>query len=73
MSTNPQLSPLYRVQGRSNRMFIARHPQYFSVTFHYDSPSLEIVLLAAKTFDKDFDRRFIITRIVGFYFLMIQK
>ena len=69
MSTNPQLSPLYRVQGRSNRLGIARHPQYFSVTFHYDSPSFAQVLLAAKTLNKDFDRRFIITRIVGFYFL----
>ncbi|EPR85497.1 hypothetical protein L292_0065 [Acinetobacter junii CIP 107470 = MTCC 11364] len=29
------------------------------MTFHYDSPSLAFVLLAAKTFDKDFDRRFI--------------
>ena len=67
MSTNPHLAALYRVQGRSNRMLIARHPQYFSVTFHYDSPSLTMALLAAKAVEKDFDRRFIITRIVGFY------
>jgi hypothetical protein len=73
MSTNPHRAALYRVQGRSNRMFIARHPQYFSVTFHYDSPSLAKVLLAAKTFNKDFDRRFLITRIVGFYFLSPTK
>lgn len=39
----------------------------FSVTFHYDSPSLTVVVLAARTIEKDFDRRFIITRIVGFY------
>jgi len=26
MSTNPHRAALYRVQGRSNRMFIARHP-----------------------------------------------
>lgn len=39
----------------------------FSVTFHYDSPSLTMVVLAARTIEKDFDRRFIITRIVGFY------
>lgn len=71
MSTDPHITALYRVQGRSNRMFIARHPQYFSVTFHYDSPSLIVVLLAAKTIDKDFDRRFIITRIVGFYLPVI--
>jgi endonuclease III len=69
MSTNPHLAALYRVQGRSNRMFIARHPQYFSVTFHYDFLSLIMVLLAAKTVDKDFYRLFLITRIVGFYFL----
>lgn len=68
MSTDQHSLALYRVQGRSNRIYIARHPQRFSVTFHYDSPSLAFVLLAAKTFDKDFDRRFIITRIVGFYF-----
>jgi len=37
------------------------------VTFHYDSPSLTMVVLAAITIEKDFDRRFIITRIVGFY------
>jgi len=33
MSTNPQPAALYRVQGRSNRLDIARHPQCFRWPF----------------------------------------
>ncbi len=67
MSTNPQPAALYRVQGRSNRIVHCTASVMFSVTFHYDSPSLTMVVLAAITIGKDFDRRFLITRIVGFY------